>query len=73
LCGAERKLEQVSNPAVSINNCMKISALLEVTAVDLFRKIDGLDAMIADPATTAGEKQNAQELKRKLQSQTNGF
>jgi hypothetical protein len=29
--------------------------------------------MIADPATTAGEKQNAQELKRKLQSQTNGF
>jgi hypothetical protein len=50
---------------------MKISALLEVTAADLFRKIDGLDAMIADPATTAGEKQNAQALKLKLQNRLN--
>lgn len=47
---------------------MKISTLLEaVTAADLFRKIDGLDAMIKDPATTSGEKTNAAELKKRLQ------
>ena len=47
---------------------MKISTLLEaVTAADLFRRIDGLDAMIKDPATTSGEKTNAAELKKRLQ------
>lgn len=47
---------------------MKISNLLEaVSAADLFRKIDGLDAMIADTATTASEKATAAELKKKLQ------
>ena len=46
---------------------MKIATLLEVTAQDLFRKITGLDAMIDDPATTDSEKQNARNLKQRLQ------
>lgn len=48
---------------------MKISTLLEaVTAADLRRKIAGLDAMIADIATTSGEKENAAKLKKTLQA-----
>lgn len=45
---------------------MKISILLETTANELYRKIDALDAMIKDPSTTQGEKDNAATLKQKL-------
>lgn len=47
---------------------MKIITLLESTAEDLYRKIDALDAMIKDPSTTQGEKDNAASLKQKVQA-----
>lgn len=46
---------------------MKISTLLETTLVDLYRKMDGLKAMIADKATTPGEKENAGSLLKKIE------
>jgi hypothetical protein len=45
---------------------MKIKTLLEATAADLFRKMDALDAMINDPSTTQGEKDNARASKEKI-------
>lgn len=47
---------------------MKISILLESTSDDLYRKIDALDAMIKDTATTTGEKENAAALKQKIEA-----
>lgn len=47
---------------------MQIVELLEATAADLFRKLDGLKAMIDDPATTAGEKTTASKLMSKLEA-----
>ena len=45
---------------------MKIQNLFEVTADDIFRKLDGLNAMIKDPATTPNEKHNAAKLKQNI-------
>ena len=47
---------------------MKILTLLESTSDDLYRKIDALDAMIADKSTTSGEKENAAALKKKIEA-----
>ena len=47
---------------------MKLFQLFESTSDDLFRKIDALDAVIADKAATDNEKSNAKSLKSKLEA-----
>jgi hypothetical protein len=44
-----------------------LNIINEATADDYFRKIDALDAMINDKATTPGEKSNAASLKAKVE------
>jgi hypothetical protein len=50
---------------------MKLQTLLEFTAADLLRKIRALEALIKDPAATAGEKENAKARKQTLQNRLN--
>lgn len=53
---------------MGINKFMKLIQLFEATAADLYRKIDGLQAMIDDKTTTPGEKENAAASIKKLQA-----
>ncbi len=46
---------------------MRVQQILEAVAEDYFRKIEALDAMMTDRATTANEKQSAANLKAKIE------